>query len=92
MRQGTQLDLEGKGTESRALFQKEIDTATTPAAKANAQRAMAMSWAFEGNCKKTAEYEDTGHRVLENTGKRGPGQRLLSGRRNGERGGAGLHR
>jgi len=58
MRQGTELDLEGKGTDARALFQKEIDTAATPAGKANAQRAMAMSWAFEGNCKKTAEYED----------------------------------
>ena len=58
MRQGIHLDLEGKGTEARAIFQKEIDTAATPAAKANAQRALAMSWAFEGDCKKTAEYED----------------------------------
>lgn len=58
MRQGIQLDLDGKGPEARAVFQKEIDTASTPAAKANAQRAMAMSWAFEGNCKKTAQYED----------------------------------
>ncbi len=57
MRQATQLDLEGKGTEARVLLQKEIDGAATPAAKANAQRSMAMSWAFEGNCKKTAEYE-----------------------------------
>jgi len=58
LRQGIELDLEGKGVEARAAFQKEIDTAATPAAKANAQRAMAMSWAFEGDCKKTAEYED----------------------------------
>ncbi len=57
MRQANQLDLEGKGAEARALFQKEIDSASTPAAKANAQRAMAMSWAFQGNCKKTGEYE-----------------------------------
>jgi tetratricopeptide (TPR) repeat protein len=56
-RQANQLDLDGKGAEARALFQKAIDTAATPAAKANAQRAMAMSWAFEGNCKKTGEYE-----------------------------------
>jgi tetratricopeptide (TPR) repeat protein len=55
--EGTRLDLEGKGEEARAFFQKAIDSAATPAAKANAQRAMAMSWAFEGNCKKTAEYE-----------------------------------
>jgi hypothetical protein len=58
IRQGSQLDLEGKGVEARAVFQKAIDGAATPAAKANAQRAMAMSWAFDGNCKKTAEYED----------------------------------
>jgi tetratricopeptide (TPR) repeat protein len=56
--QGTQLDLQGKGDEARTVFQKAIDTAPTPAAKANAQRAMAMSWAFDGNCKKTAEYEE----------------------------------
>jgi tetratricopeptide (TPR) repeat protein len=58
IRQGTQLDLEGKGGEARAVFQKAIDSAPTPAAKANAQRATAMSWAFEGNCTKAAEYED----------------------------------
>lgn len=55
--QGTQLDLEGKGTDARELFQKAIDGAATPAAKANAERAMAMSWAFEGNCAKAGEYE-----------------------------------
>ncbi len=58
IRRGVQLDLEGKSAEARAIFQKAIDSGTTPAAKANAQRAVAMSWAFEGNCKKTAEYED----------------------------------
>ena len=55
--QASQLDVEGKGPEARELFQKAIDEAATPAAKANAQRAMAMSWAFEGNCAKTGEYE-----------------------------------
>jgi tetratricopeptide (TPR) repeat protein len=49
--------LEGKGAEARELFQKAIDSAPTPSAKAAAQRAMAMSWGFEGNCKKTGEYE-----------------------------------
>jgi len=58
IRQGVQLDLQGKHTEARTAFQKAIDTAPDPAAKANAQRAMAMSWAFEGNCKKTTEYEE----------------------------------
>ncbi len=55
---GAQLDLEGKYAEARQAFQKAIDEAATPAAKAQAERNMAMSWAFEGNCKKTAEYED----------------------------------
>ena len=58
IRQGAQLDLEGKGAEARTTFQKAVDSAPTPAAKANAQRAMAMSWAFEGNCQKTTEYEN----------------------------------
>lgn len=57
IRQAVQLDLEGRGSEAREILQKAIDSAPTPAAKANAERAMAMSWAFEGNCKKTAEYE-----------------------------------
>jgi len=57
IRQANQLDLEGKGSEARTLFQKAIDTAATPRAKADAQRSMAMSWAFEGNCKKTGDYE-----------------------------------
>jgi len=55
--QGSQLDLAGKGPEARELFQKAIDSAATPAAKANAERAMAMSWAFESNCAKAGEYE-----------------------------------
>ena len=50
MRNAVQLDLAGKYTEARVLLQHEIDTAATPLAKANAQRAMAM-WA------KTVEYE-----------------------------------
>ncbi len=58
MRQGIELDRGGRGAEARTAFQKEVDTAATPAAKANAQRAMAMSWAFERDCKKTAEYEE----------------------------------
>jgi len=58
IRQGMQLDVEGKSADARNVFQKAIDSAPTPAAKANAQRAMAMSWAFDGDCRKTAEYEN----------------------------------
>lgn len=57
IRQANQLDLDGKGKEARVLFQKAIDDAATPRAKSDAQRAMAMSWAFEANCKKTGDYE-----------------------------------
>jgi tetratricopeptide (TPR) repeat protein len=57
IRQAVALDIEGKYAEARQIFQKEIDNAPTPQAKASAQRAMAMSYAFESNCKKTGEYE-----------------------------------
>src|SRR6266478_5946582 len=54
---GAVLDLMGKGTEARKYFAKAIEVAQTPQSKAAAQRAMAMSYAFEGDCKKTLEYE-----------------------------------
>jgi len=54
---GNVLDLIGKGEEARKYFQKAIDVAEKPEQKASANRAMAMSYAFEGNCKKTVEHE-----------------------------------
>ncbi len=57
IRQGTELDNNGKYEEARKVFQQAIDSAASPAAKASAQRSMAMSWAFAGNCQKTGEYE-----------------------------------
>ena len=54
---GNVLDLMGRGEEARKYFQKAIESAYSPEHKAMAQRAMAMSYAFEGNCKKTVEYE-----------------------------------
>jgi len=54
---GSVLDIMGKGEEARNYFAKAIDVADTPEHKAGARRAMAMSYAFEGNCKKTVEYE-----------------------------------
>jgi len=47
----------GKGEEARKYFAKAIDVADTPEHKAGARRAMAMSYAFEGNCAKTIAYE-----------------------------------
>lgn len=54
---GDVLDFMGKGEEARKHFQKAIDVAEKPEQKASANRAMAMSYAFEGSCKKTVEYE-----------------------------------
>ena len=54
---GSVLDVMGKGEEARKYFTKAIDVADTPEHKAGARRAMAMSYAFEGNCDKTIEYE-----------------------------------
>ena len=54
---GDVLDLMGKGEEARKYFQKAIDVAEKPEQKALANRAMAMSYAFEGSCKKAVEYE-----------------------------------
>ena len=54
---GIVLDLMGKGTEARKYFAKAIEVAQTPQSKVAAQRAMAMSYAFESNCKKAVEYE-----------------------------------
>jgi tetratricopeptide (TPR) repeat protein len=54
---GSVLDLMGEGEKARKYFTKALDIADTPEGKVSAKRAMAMSYAFEGNCKKTAEYE-----------------------------------
>jgi len=44
---GSVLDLMGKGDEARKYFSKAMEVADTPEHKAGAQRAMAMSYAFE---------------------------------------------
>jgi len=54
---GSVLDLMGKGEEARKYFAKAIEVAATPENKVAPKRAMAMSYAFEGNCSKTLEYE-----------------------------------
>ena len=54
---GSVLDLMGQGEDAREYLAKAIQDADTPEQKAVAQGAMAMSYAFEGNCKKTVLYE-----------------------------------
>jgi tetratricopeptide (TPR) repeat protein len=51
------LDTLGATSDARAVFQKAIDTAPDPAAQAAAQRGMAMSYAFDGDCNNTVKYE-----------------------------------
>jgi tetratricopeptide (TPR) repeat protein len=54
---GSVLDLMGRNDEARKNFEKAIETADSPEHKAAAQRAIAVSYAFEGNCSKAVEYE-----------------------------------
>jgi Flp pilus assembly protein TadD len=51
------LDNLGATADARKVFQRAIDSAPDPRAKANVHRAMAMSYAFDGDCKNTAKYE-----------------------------------
>jgi tetratricopeptide (TPR) repeat protein len=57
LRQAAQLDLDGNTAQARRRFQTLIDSAADPAAKARAQRAMAISYAFDGDCANTLKYE-----------------------------------
>jgi tetratricopeptide (TPR) repeat protein len=54
---GNVQDLLGRGQDARPYFSKAIQLADTPEHKVIAQRAMAMSYAFEGNCKQALKYE-----------------------------------
>jgi tetratricopeptide (TPR) repeat protein len=51
------LDTLGATADARVVFQRLIDAAAEPGAKAAAQRAMAMSYAFDGDCASTVKYE-----------------------------------
>ncbi len=56
-REASQLDVDGKTAQARVIWQALIDSAADPAAKANTQRSMAMSYAFDGDCAHTLRYE-----------------------------------
>jgi len=57
MQRASQLDRDGQTAQARRMFQALIDSAANPAAKAQAQRAMAMSYAFDRDCASTVKYE-----------------------------------
>jgi tetratricopeptide (TPR) repeat protein len=52
------LDVLGATAEARAVFFQRIEAATDPAARAAAQRAMAMSYAFDGDSRSAGKYEE----------------------------------
>jgi tetratricopeptide (TPR) repeat protein len=58
LQKASRLDTQGATKEARVIFQHVIDTATAPLAKSAAQRAMAMSYAFDGDCANTVKYEE----------------------------------
>jgi tetratricopeptide (TPR) repeat protein len=58
LREASQLDSDGKTSEARAIFARLVESAPDPAAKAAAQRSMAMSYAFDGDCANTVKYEE----------------------------------
>jgi tetratricopeptide (TPR) repeat protein len=58
LRQAQRLDTDGRHQESRAIFQALIDNAPTPAERAAAQRRLALSHAYDGNCARAIEYEE----------------------------------
>ena len=58
MREAQELDRQGKHPEARAIFQRLIEEAPDPAAKAAAQRRMAMSYGFEGDCANAVKHHE----------------------------------
>jgi tetratricopeptide (TPR) repeat protein len=55
---GVVLDLLGQTKEAKSYFNRAIEAADTPMAKANARRALAMSYAFDNDCTNTAKVEE----------------------------------
>lgn len=53
---GVVLDVLGRTKEAKTYFNRAIELASTPAAKANARRALAMSYAFDNDCSNATKY------------------------------------
>lgn len=58
LREVTRLDVEGSTIKARELLTVLIATAPDPANRAAAQRQMAMSYGFDGDCANAAKYEE----------------------------------
>lgn len=57
LRRASQLDLRGDTREARTVLQSMLDTTSNPSLKAQVHRALAMSYAFDGDCANTLKYE-----------------------------------
>ena len=57
-REAARLDSEGKTAEARVIIQRLIDEAPDPAARASAQRFMALSYGFDGDCVNAVKHEE----------------------------------
>lgn len=57
-REASMLDSRGETSQARAIFEKLIASAPDPAQKAAAQRALAISYAFDGDCANAAKLEE----------------------------------
>jgi tetratricopeptide (TPR) repeat protein len=55
---GVVLDILGRTREAKAYFQRAIEHAATPEAKARARRNLAMSYAFDNDCANTVKYAE----------------------------------
>jgi len=55
---GVVLDLLGRTKEAKAHFNRAIENADSPVAKANAWRALAMSYAFDNDCTNAAKFDE----------------------------------
>lgn len=58
LRAAQRIDAEGRHAEARAMFEALIASAPDPAAKAAAQRRLAMSYGYDGDCAKVIALEE----------------------------------
>jgi hypothetical protein len=68
LRAGAALDLAGRGAEARKYFASAIHAAGQPAGKLDAERAMAISYAFEGDCRGAEKYDRAAYDFLMEAG------------------------
>ena len=58
LREASRLDSDGSTVKAREIIGRLIESAPEAAAKAESQRALAMSYAFDGDCAKAAKAEE----------------------------------